>query len=324
MSAPIGVALLDPQIFVRQTIIGIQNGFVLFLIASGLTVILGILDVLNLAHGELFALGSFVSLSVFGFLTGSVMQPPTSLAAGSVAVFIGLVLLAAIVSAAVMVPIGAVVEAVFIRPIYDRDESYQLVLTFAVLLIIADGVQLIWGSANTSLFGLRSSINLVPTFELIGLSGIPSTTVFIILVGVLVGGGLFYFFDRTRTGRIIRATAIDREMAQALGVSPDRTFTLVFAFGAFLAGFAGGMRAIATGPQLGMGESALVQSFVVIVVGGLGSLRGALVGALVVGILSSWMVRVYPPLQTAAPFLVMLAVLLVRPEGLFGSWGERE
>jgi len=146
--------------------------------------------------------------------------------------------------------------------------------------------------------------------------------VFVILVGSAVVAGLFWFFERTKTGRIIRATAIDREMATAIGVSTDRVFTLVFALGAFLAGFAGAMAVPPTSATLEMGTNPLVLSFVVIVIGGLGSLRGAFVGALLVGVIRSWMITLYPPGEIAAPFAIMALILLVKPEGLFGTWGE--
>jgi branched-chain amino acid transport system permease protein len=323
--------LLEPATFIIQTLNGIQTGMVLFLIASGLTVILGILDILNLAHGSLYALGAYFGASIMGFVVGNVMSGPTELQIPATLLFLGLIVLSAVVAAAIMFPIGAIVEAVFIRPIYERAQVYQLVLTFALLLIIDDMLLFFWGNATWRLeFTQRAAIDQLPTFDFIAditgmerLAEIPSRVLIIIVVAAIVGGLLFWFFAKTKTGRIIRATAIDREMAQALGVSPDRTFTIVFAFGAFLAGFAGGIQLL-TGPaRVSMGANALVLSFVIIVVGGLGSLRGAFFGALVVGILQNWMVVVNPSLQTAAPFIVMLLVLLVKPEGLFGTWGER-
>ncbi len=318
--------LLQPNTFVEQTINGLQRGLVLFLIASGLTVILGILDVLNLAHGELYALGAFVSSSVAGYLIGSsgLMAPPTSFDPVTSFAFVGVLVLVALITALIMLPVGAVVETTLIRPIYDRSQTYQLVLTFAILLIIADVLELVWGSQPLNIgFASKQAVNDIPTFELIGFGNVPSLVAMVIVVSLLVGVALFWFFSRTKTGRIIRATAIDREMATALGVSPDRTFTLVFALGSFLAGFAGAMQFIRTSAQPGMGESALVLSFVVIVVGGLGSLRGAVVGAVIVGVLENWMVVINPEFQTAAPFAVMVLILLVKPEGLFGTWGER-
>lgn len=318
--------LLQPSTFVEQTINGLQRGLVLFLIASGLTVILGILDVLNLAHGELYALGAFIASSVAGYLIGSsgLMAPPTSFDPVMSFAFVGVLVLVALITALIMLPIGAIVETTLIRPIYDRAQVYQLVLTFAILLIIADLLELIWGSQPIGVsFASQQAVNQIPTFELIGFGNVPSLVAMVIVVSLLVGGALFWFFSRTKTGRIIRATAIDREMATALGVSPDRTFTLVFALGSFLAGFAGAVQFVRTNAQPGMGESALVLSFVVIVVGGLGSLRGAVVGAIIVGILENWMIVINPEFQTAAPFAVMVLILLVKPDGLFGTWGER-
>ncbi len=320
--------LLQPERFITATINGIQRGFVLFLIASGLTVILGILDVLNLAHGELYALGAFISSSVAGFLIGSganaIMAPPTSFDPVSSFLFVGLLILVALLTALIMVPIGAVVETTLIRPIYERAQVYQLVLTFAILLIIADIIELVWGSGTQDLgFSTDQAVNDIPSFELIGFGNIPTLTAMVIIVSLALGLGLFWFFGRTKTGRIIRATAIDREMATALGVSTERTFTLVFALGAFLAGFGGAMQFVVTRAQPGMGEQALVLSFVVIVVGGLGSLRGAVVGAVVVGVLENWMSVANPSFETAAPFAVMVLILLLKPEGLYGTWGER-
>jgi branched-chain amino acid transport system permease protein len=318
--------LLQPETFVTQTINGLQRGMVLFLIASGLTVILGILDVLNLAHGELYALGAFISSSVAGYLVGSsgLMAPPTSFDPIASFAFVGVLILVALITALIMLPIGAVVETTLIRPIYDRAQVYQLVLTFAILLIIADLLQLIWGSQPLRIdFGAKTAVNDIPSFELVGLENMPTLVALVILVSLAVGGALFWFFSRTKTGRIIRATAIDREMATALGVSPDRTFTLVFALGSFLAGFAGAMQYVQASANPEMGASALVLSFVVIVVGGLGSLRGAIVGAIVVGVLENWMVVINSQFATAAPFAVMVLVLLVKPDGLFGTWGER-
>jgi len=308
------------QNFITHTLHGVQYGFILFLIASGLTVILGILDVLNLAHGELFALGAYVAFSVLGYLTGFV-GPPTDPA--SQAVFLALVLVGAVAAAFVLVPVGVLLESALLRPIYERDEVYQLVLTFALLLIIKDFNKLVWGPEPLRVSGVYSGINSIPVAEFVGLT-YPTYNVVVIAVGAVVVGGLFWFFDRTKTGRIIRATAIDREMATAIGVNTDRTFTLVFALGAFFAGFAGAMSLPQSFASLEMGASPLVLSFVVIVIGGLGSLRGAFVAAILVGVLSRWATWQVPALELAAPFAIMALVLLVKPEGLFGTWGEAQ
>ncbi|WP_227131522.1 branched-chain amino acid ABC transporter permease [Halorubellus salinus] len=304
--------------FAIHTLNGIQYGFILFLIASGLTIILGILDVLNLAHGELYAVGAYVAFSVFGYVSGAFANPEGFV---GLATFLVLSLLAAVVAAAIMVPLGLLLEAVFLRPLYGRDEVYQLVLTFGLLLILKDMNKLIWGPLPVRAGDIYSGINRIPAAEFVGLT-FPTFKLVIIAVGAVVVVGLFYFFNRTKLGRIIRATAIDREMATAIGVSTDRVFTLVFAMGAFFAGFAGAMALPQSNASLEMGANPLVLSFVIIVIGGLGSLRGAFVGAMIVGVLSRWAVWQYPPAEIAAPFAIMALILLVKPNGLFGTWGE--
>lgn len=305
---------------VVHTLNGVWYGFILFMIASGLTIIFGVLGVLNLAHGELYALGAFFAFSIVGYLTGLVAEPTDPVTA----LIFGIVVLAGSLAAAVvLLPIGAVIEAVFVRPIYDRDDVYQLLLTYALLLVLVDVMKFGWGPSPVGTDTYRG-LNQIPTTELFGF-GYPSYNVLVILVGLGVFLWLLWFFDRTKTGRIVRATAIDREMATAIGVSTDRTFTLVFAMGAFFAGFGGAM--VSIGPStayLEMGLDPLVLSFVVIVIGGLGSVKGAFVGALLVGVVRMWTVGVLeqPQLELAAPFLLMAIILLVRPEGLYGTRGE--
>ncbi|TYT62932.1 branched-chain amino acid ABC transporter permease [Natrialba swarupiae] len=306
--------------FVTHTLNGLYYGFILFMIASGLTIIFGVLGVLNLAHGELYALGAFVTFTIVGYLTGLVASPTGPVSA---LVFAVVVLLGSLAAAAVLLPVGAIVESVFVRPIYERAEVYQLLLTYALLLIFIDVMKFGWGATPVDP-GVYSTLNQVPTTELVGF-GYPSYNVIVMVVGLAVFLWLVWFFDRSKTGRIVRATAINRDMATAIGVSTDRTFTLVFAMGAFFAGFGGAMVSIGPGTAfLEMGLDPLVLSFVVIVIGGLGSLKGAFVGALLVGVISRWAIWQYPPVELAAPFAVMLAILLVKPEGLFGTWGEIE
>ena len=305
---------------ITHTLNGLYYGFILFMIASGLTIIFGVLGILNLAHGELYALGAFLTFTVVGYATGLVASPTGPISA----LIFGLVVLAgALAAAAILLPIGAVVESVFVRPIYERDEVYQLLLTYALLLILVDVMKVSWGATPVDP-GVYSSLNQIPTTELVGF-GYPSYNVMVMLVGLGVFLWLVWFFDRSKTGRIVRATAINRDMATAIGVSTDRTFTLVFAMGAFFAGFGGAMVSIGPGTAfLEMGLDPLVLSFVVIVIGGLGSLKGAFVGALLVGVISRWAIWQYPAIELAAPFAVMLIILLIKPEGLFGTWGEIE
>lgn len=314
-------ALPSWTLFVRQTLNGLFFGFILFMIATGLTIIFGVLGILNLAHGEFYALGAFLVFSVAGLLLGFV-GPPTDWL--SIAVFAVVALVAVLVAAAVLLPVSAVLETIFVRPIYDREEVYQLLLTYALLLMMVDVLLFFWGGQPRRLATVFSGINQIPTTELVGIS-YPSYNIFAILIGLLVFGFLIWFFERTKTGRIVRATAINREAATAMGVSSDRVFTLVFAMGGFFAGFAGALHG--AGPisaDVGMGIRPLVLSFVVIVVGGLGSIKGAFVGAILIGLASRWTIMIYPPAELAAPYAIMVLVLLLRPEGLYGTWGEIE
>ena len=307
--------------FVVHTLNGLYFGFILFMIAAGLTIIFGVLGVLNLTHGELYALGAYTTVTIVGALTGFVASPA---AGGSMLVFIAVVLLGALIAAAIILPVGMLIESVFVRQVYDRHEVYQLLLTFGLLFILIDVIKFIWGTLPTNVSGVYRTINTIPTTEYLGLS-YPSYNIFVMVIGLIVFGFLVWFFDRTKTGRIVRATAINREMSTAIGVSTDRVFTLVFGMGAFFAGFAGAMFVGGPAPtNLEMGLNPLVLSFVIIVIGGLGSLQGAFVASIVVGVVSRWMTAAYPPAELAAPFLIMILILLVKPEGLFGTWGELE
>ena len=319
-------SVTDPSGWVIHTLNGLFRGFILFMIASGLTIIFGVLGILNLAHGEFYALGALLFVSLASYLTGLVVAPTDP---ASLLLFGVLVLVAILVAAAVLIPVSAVIETVLVRKIYDRDEVYQLLLTFGLLLVLIDLMKIFWGPGThrpDAVGGesLNQVVDVIPMEEWFGFS-YSSYAIFSIFAGAVVFLALLWFFDRTKTGRIVRATAINREMATAIGVSSDRVFTLVFAMGGFFAGLAGAIHSgSAIAASADMGGDALVLSFVVIVVGGLGSIRGAFVGAILVGVLSRWMTWQQPALELAAPFALMVVVLLVRPEGLYGTWGEIE
>lgn len=300
--------------FIIQTLFGVQFGFVLFLIASGISISLGILGVLNLAHGELYALGAFVSASVTATALG-LFEPG---AAGILGV-VGVVLVSVLVSGLIVSILGLVMELGFLRPIYDRHEVYQVILTFGLLLIVRDLMKF-WPT-GVRLDRVYSEINSIPAAELVGLN-FPTYSLYVILLGAILFVAMLWFFDRTKTGRIIRATAIDREMATAIGVNTPRVFTIVFVASVFLAAMAGAFVVPRAGAQIGMGNTPLVLSFVVVVIGGIGSIKGTLVGALLVGVISRWATWQYPPVELAAPFLIMAIILLVKPTGLFKAWGE--
>ncbi len=309
-----------------HTLNGIFRGSILFMIASGLTIIFGVLGVLNLAHGEFYGIGAFLLTSIATFFVVRIAAPTDPL---STAIFAAAIVIAVLLSAAILIPIAGAIEATVIRPIYDRAEMYQLLLTYALLLILVDTIRIIWGSqpvrpAAVDGQQIHAALDVIPMEELFGFQ-YSSVRIFTIFIGIGTFLFLLWFFDRTKTGRIIRATAIDREAATAIGVSSDRVFTLVFALGGFFAGFSGALYSVSAIPATAeMGGTALVLSFVVIVIGGLGSIRGSFVGAILVGVVWSWAIAEYPPAEIAAPFALMILVLLVRPEGLYGAWGEIE
>jgi len=317
---------IDPGAAAVHTLNGLFRGIILFMIASGLTIIFGVLGILNLAHGEFYGLGAFLLTSIATFLVMQVAAPTDPL---SIAVFGILIAVAVLISAAILIPISGAIEAVFVRPIYDRAEMYQLLLTYALLLILVDTIRIIWGSQPVrpgTVEGqqIHSALDIIPMESLFGFQ-YSSVRIFTIFIGIGAFLFLLWFFDRTKTGRIVRATAIDREAATAIGVSSDRVFTLVFALGGFFAGFSGALYSVSAIPATAeMGGTALVLSFVVIVIGGLGSIRGSFYGAILVGIVWSWAIAEYPPAEIAAPFALMVIVLLIKPEGLYGAWGEIE
>ena len=317
---------VDPSQLMAQTLNGLFRGFILFLIASGLTIIFGVLGILNLAHGEFYAIGAFLLTSIATYLLALIAAPSDPV---GYLIFGVVMLIAVALSALLLVPISALIETVFVRPIYEREELYQLLLTYGLLLVLLDSVRIIWGTTPIrpdAIDGaqIHNVIDVIPMREIFGF-GYPSIRIFIILIGLFSFFALVWFFDRTKTGRIIRATAINREAATAIGVSTDRVFTLVFALGGFFAGFAGALFSTSAIPATAdMGGQALVLSFVVIVIGGLGSIRGSFVGAVLVGLIWNYAIWLQPELELVAPFAFMILVLLIRPEGLYGAWGEIE
>ncbi|HJU22489.1 MAG TPA: branched-chain amino acid ABC transporter permease, partial [Casimicrobiaceae bacterium] len=241
---------------------------VLFLIAGGLSLIYGVMRILNLAHGNLYALGAFVTAWAIG----------TALGAGAPSWVLFLLLpLGAIVAAA----IGAIIEGTLLRPFYKRPEEYQLLMTFGLLMILEDLIRLVWGPSPLTATAVYSAFGSIP----IGDGGrYPAYNVVIIGVGALAAVFLWAFIYRTRFGVFLRATSQDKRMASALGVNVNWIYIQAFTLGCFMAGLGGAIVVPSQSAVLGMGVDALVLAFIVVVIGGLGSLEGALAGALIVGV----------------------------------------
>lgn len=302
-------------LFLEQTLNGLQLGVMLFLMAAGLTLVFGIMHLINLAHGSLYMVGAYVTASA-------------TMASGS----FPLGVLCGVVAAGVT---GMVVELLALRRLYGRDHLDQVLATFGVILTFNELTKIVWGPQ--ALF-LAIPEALSGTIEVLPGAPYPTYRLFIIGVGLVVCLGLRQLILKTRLGMLIRAGATHREMVGAMGVNIDRLFTWVFGIGAMLAGLAGALAGPMLAIEVGMGESILILTFVVIIIGGIGSVRGALVGALLVGLVDTYG-RAFLPLimraffQPAAAdsvgasvsniaiYLLMAVVLIWRPRGLFQAYG---
>lgn len=298
-------------LFLEQVLNGLQLGVMLFLMAAGLTLVFGIMRLINLAHGSMYMLGAFVAATVTQ-ATGSFL----------------LGLLAALPAAALA---GVLIEVTVLRRLYARDHLDQVLATFGLILFFNALVQIVWG--RQPLFmdvpaALAGSVTIIPGVPY------PAYRLAIIAAGMVLAGLLYLFISRTRLGMQIRASASNREMAEAVGINTPVLYSLVFALGALLAGLAGVMAAPILAVESGMGESILIETFVVIVIGGLGSIRGAFLGALLVGLVDTLgraflptLLRLVMPaaqadgagasLASMGIYVLMAAVLLWRPRGLF-------
>ncbi len=314
-SHPRPTPLMDAILLLEQGLNGLQFGLMLFLLAAGLTLVFGIMDMINLAHGSLYMVGAYLAAAV-------------SMATGSY-------WLAVLVAMAGTAAIGVLLEVTLLRRLYARDHLHQVLATFALILMANEGVRMIWGPTALALDpppSLAGPVELLPDF------GYPAFRLAIIAVGLVVALLLYVLVSHTRLGMLVRAGASNREMARVMGVRVNLVFTIVFAIGAALCALAGAMLGPLFAVQVGMGESILILAFVVIVIGGIGSIRGALVGAVLVGmvdtmgrtILPMALRAVLPPavaanlgpaLASVSIYVLMAAVLFWRPQGLFPARG---
>ena len=275
---------------------GLTNGLLLFLIALGLNLIFGVMGVLNFAHGSLYMLGAYLTYTI-------AVQ-------GNLSFWLALIIAPVIVAL-----VGGAIEILCLRPIYGRDVSSQLLLTFAFVLLINDLVRLLWG--NLPLTILNPEL-FQQTTQILG-DPYPTYNLFIILITPAIAIGLWLLLKRTRWGKLMRAAARDPVMTGALGINVPRLFTLVFILGTWLAGVAGVLAAPLRTINPAMGDNIIIESFIVVVIGGLGNLPGSLVGALTIGQVNSFGILIAQRAQVAFPFILMTIVLLLRPRGLFGK-----
>ncbi len=297
--------------FFEQCLNGVQLGMLLFLLAAGLTLVFGIMDLVNLAHGSLYMLGAYFA-ATFAILTGS---------------FVAALILALVASLIV----GMMLEVVAIRRLYERDHLNQVLGTFGLILFFNELVRLIWGPAGMTLAlppQMLTALQIIPGVYY------PLYRLVMILATLAVAALLYITVMRTRLGMLIRAGASNREMVGALGINIKLLYTLVFGLGAALAGLAGAMQAPILTVQIGMGENILILAFVVIIIGGIGSIRGAFVAAIIVGLIDT-IGRAFlpdllhhilstnaadtlgPALSSMSIYMMMAVILVFRPEGLF-------
>jgi branched-chain amino acid transport system permease protein len=305
---------MDALLLLQQALNGLQLGVMLFLMAAGLTLVFGIMDLINLAHGSFYMLGAYLAAWLTGLFDA----------------FLPALMLAMLLTGA----IGILVETTTLRRLYARDHLYQVLATFGLILFFNELIALLFGAQP--IFSSPPAA-LAGQVELLG-APYPAFRLAIILVGGLTALGLWWLIARTRLGMRIRAGADNREMAAALGVDVALLYSLVFGLGAALAALAGGMAGPILAVRIGMGEDILILTFVVIVIGGIGSIRGAFVGALLVGLVDTFG-RAFLPgllglaleraaadaagasLASMAIYLVMALVLAFRPRGLFPAAG---
>jgi branched-chain amino acid transport system permease protein len=306
---------MSGTLIAEQLLNGLQFGLMLFLIAAGLTLVFGILDILNVAHGSLYMAGAYVAAQTMQ-VTGS---------------FVAAVVMAAVITGLV----GLVLELVLVRKLVVRDHLAQVLGTFAVILIANDVVKMIWGPAPLMMNmppALAGPVHLTPDFLY------PAYRLLIIAVGLAVALGLYLFVTKTRAGVLVRAGASNRQMATLMGVRVPLLFMGVFVLGAVLAALAGALLGPITAIQAGMGEQILILVLVCIVIGGIGSMRGAFVGALLVGFVDTagraflpTLLKLFfspavassvgPTLAAISIYILMAVVLVFRPAGLFPARG---
>lgn len=302
---------MDLVFLLEQALNGLGYGLMLFLLAAGLTLVFGIMDTLNLAHGALFMAGGYVSASVH---THS-----------------GSFVLAVAVGIAVTVALAALLEAILVRKLYARDHLSQVLATFGVILLADDAVKYLWGPSPIM---APTPQALSGPVELLGFLPYPAYRLVILAAGLGAALALYLLVNHTKLGMWVRAGASNRQMAQWMGIRVNRVFAVVFAAGAALAALAGALMAPISAVQVGMGESILIPALVVIVIGGIGSVRGALIASLLVGLVDTAGRALLPPLlrevlnpslaadigpavASIAMYVLMAAVLVFKPSGLF-------
>ena len=300
---------MHAQLFALAIFDSISYAALVFLVAVGLTLIFGVLRILNIAHGSFYALGAYTTASVAGAVISAGLPPwlafPVMLIS---AVLIGVIL-------------GGAMERLLLRRIYALENVLQLLVTFAVFMILEDVQRLIWGAQP--LFE-SSALNLLGAIEVLGVTYTVYQLLFLPAVALIVLFGLRLALRKTLTGRLITAVTEDREAAVTLGINVERIYLITFVTGAALAALGGALASATTSVMPGMGAEMIVLSFAVVATAGLGQIEGAAITALLIGLGRSFAIYIWPEMEVLAPYLIMFAVLLIRPQGVFGGAEARK
>ena len=284
---------------VQQVLVGLSRTTILFIVASGLSLILGVLRIPNIAHGSLYMIGAFLTYtfatlfgqSALGFWLALIVAP------------LGVAL------------ISFLVERSLFCHLYEREHIMLLLFTFAFSLVIGDMVKLIWGSDYRS---LTAPLFLQGSFSISGFP-FPRYNLFLLIVGPLVAAGLWFLTNKTKIGKIARAAAVDREMVGAIGINVSWVFAAVFVIGCYLAGLGGALVAPTQNITQGMDHAIIIEAFLIVIIGGLGNIWGALLGALIFGLTDSIGILILPQFAIVFPYVAVVVVLVFRPKGLLKS-----
>lgn len=279
-------------------VIGLSIGMLLFLLAAGLTVIFGMLGVVNFAHGALYMLGAYVAYQIAQWTNNF--------------------WLALLFGPCLVALVGGLIERFTLRPLYGRDHAYQLLVTFACVLVIEEAVRLVWG---VNFRAVNAPPSLAGTTEVFG-SIVTDYRLFIIAFGIALSAGLFFAIEKTRIGMIVRAASSNSVMASCLGIDVVRLRTVVFMVGTALAAVGGAVAGPLLPLKLGMGSTIIIDCFVVIIIGGLGNIKGAIIGALVIGMVRALGQQFASDWINMVTYLLLIVTLAVRPEGLFNRRGR--
>ncbi len=280
-------------------LVGISRAMILFVVSSGLSFVLGVLRVPNVAHGSLYMIGAFVAHSLATYFGG-----------GSGAFWFALIL-----SPFVVALISLVAERALFCHLYDREHLMLLLFTFALMLILGDLVKLFWGADYRSLMApelLRGSVTVFST-------PIPKYNLFLLAVGPFIAVALYLFSNKTRIGKIARAAAVDRDMVDAIGINVSWVFSFAFILGCFLAGLGGALVSPTVSVTLGMDHDIIIEAFLIVTIGGLGNMWGAMVGSLIFGITQSFGVLLLPQFAIVFPYIAVVIVLIWKPRGMLKS-----